>query len=41
MIILGNKFDGTNYEVEHIKTNKKEVEEACYRILAVGETIDI
>ena len=25
MIILGTKFDGTNYEVEDIKTNKKEV----------------
>lgn len=25
MIILGTKFDGTNYEVEDIKTNKKEI----------------
>ena len=25
MIILGNKFDGSNYEVEDTKTNKKEV----------------
>ena len=25
MIILGTKFDGTNYEVEDRKTNKKEV----------------
>ena len=25
MIILGNKFDGSNYEIEDTKTNKKEV----------------
>lgn len=23
MIILGNKFDGINYEIEDIKTNEK------------------
>ena len=25
MIVLGNKFDGKNYEIEDIKTNQKEI----------------